>query len=137
LVFLAGCASPSSSSGSRSSSRPATPISAPASVSGSTSRNTPKIERGQASFYGGKYHGRKTASGEIFDKNALTAAHQWLAFGTRVRVTSLENKKNVVVRINDRFPGTKGRLIDLSEGAFLRLSPLAKGVIPVQVEVLR
>ena len=93
------------------------------------------IERGRASWYGGRFHGRRTASGERFDKNALTAAHKTLPFGTRVRVRSLRNGREVVVRINDRGPFTKGRVIDLSQAAMKALGLRARGVI--RVELLR
>ena len=73
------------------------------------------FQTGTASFYGGKWHGRKTANGEIFDTYKLTAAHKTLPFGTRVRVTNLSNGKSVVVRINNRGPYSKGRIIDLSQ----------------------
>lgn len=92
--------------------------------------------RGEASWYGGKFHGRTTASGEVYDKNGLTAAHKNLPFHTRVRVTNMETGRSVVVRVNDRFPGTRGRIIDLSEAAFARLAPLERGVIPVELEVV-
>jgi rare lipoprotein A len=66
----------------------------------------------------------------------MTAAHEVLAFGTRVRITNLQNNRSVVVRINDRFHSYKGRLIDLSESAFARIAPLTQGVIPIELEVL-
>ncbi|MEK1905027.1 MAG: septal ring lytic transglycosylase RlpA family protein [Pseudomonas sp.] len=91
---------------------------------------------GQASWYGAKHHGRKTASGERFDQNALTAAHRELPFGTQVRVTNLSNSKSVVVRINDRGPHTRNRLIDLSQQAAKQIDMLRSGVAPVRVEVL-
>ncbi len=91
---------------------------------------------GEASWYGAKFHGRLTASGEVYNRNALTAAHATLPFGTRVRVTEIESGRNVVVTINDRFPGTKGRIIDLSEAAFAQLAPTGRGVIQVRLEVL-
>ena len=91
---------------------------------------------GQASWYGAKHHGRKTASGERFDQNALTAAHRTLPFGTRVRVTNLRNDKSVVVRINDRGPYAKKRIIDLSKKAAEQLDMLRDGVVPVRVERL-
>ena len=75
-------------------------------------------ERGKASFYADKYHGRTTASGERFSQQAATAAHLKLPFGTRVNVTNIANNKSVVVRINDRGPYIRGRIIDLS---FFRL----------------
>lgn len=91
---------------------------------------------GQASWYGAKHHGRKTASGERFDQNALTAAHRQLPFGTRVRVTHLGNGRQVTVRINDRGPFSKGRLIDLSRRAAEQLGMLRQGVAPVRIEAL-
>jgi len=91
---------------------------------------------GQASWYGARHHGRKTASGERFDQNALTAAHRELPFGTRVRVTNLNNDKHVIVRINDRGPHTRNRLIDLSQQAAKQLDMLRAGVAPVRVESL-
>ena len=91
---------------------------------------------GKVSWYGGKYHGRTTASGEVFNKEAMTAAHKDWRFGTRVRVTNPETGRSVVVRVNDRFPATKGRTLDLSEGAFRRIAPLARGVIDAEIEKL-
>src|SRR5690606_7267624 len=72
---------------------------------------------GTASWYGSKHHGRKTASGERFNQHALTAAHRKLPFGSRVKVTNLANQRAVVVRINDRGPFSRGRLIDVSRKA--------------------
>ena len=91
---------------------------------------------GQATSTLAKHHGRKTASGERFDQNALTAAHRQLPFGTRVRVTNLRNDKSVVVRINDRGPYAKKRIIDLSKKAAEQLDMLRDGVVPVRVERL-
>jgi len=116
--------------------------SAPPLRSGSAGGTTPPpqsgrlIARGLATYYGGKYQGRLTASGERFDKEALTAAHENLPFGLRVRVTNQQNGRSVVVRINDRFKPFKGRIIDLSERAFRQIAPLEQGVIPVTVEAL-
>jgi rare lipoprotein A len=73
-------------------------------------------ETGTARWYGARHHGRRTASGEVFDRNGMTAAHRTLPLGTRVRVTNLANNRSVEVRINDRC-GCRGTLIDLSEGA--------------------
>jgi rare lipoprotein A len=91
---------------------------------------------GQASYYGARHHGNKTASGERFDQNALTAAHRSLPFGSRVQVTNLRNDKTVVVRINDRGPYAKKRIIDLSQKAAEQLDMLRDGVVPVRVEQL-
>ena len=92
----------------------------------------------KAIWYGGKWHGRRTASGETFDKEALTAAHRSLPFGTRVRVTNLENDRQVIVRINDRGPYGKdrARVIDLSEAAARELAFGDRGEIRVRLEVL-
>jgi rare lipoprotein A len=97
------------------------------------------IQYGKASFYGygDEFHGRKTASGEIFDRNKLTAAHPTLPFGTLCRVTSLSNGKSVVVRINDRGPLKGGRIIDLSYAAAKQIGSVRAGVVDVKVEVLR
>lgn len=93
------------------------------------------VEEGDASYYAGSFHGRRTASGEKYDKNALTAAHRTLPFGTYVRVTELSSGRAVVVRINDRGPFKAGRVIDLSERAARELGFLAKGVAAVRLEV--
>jgi rare lipoprotein A len=92
---------------------------------------------GKASYYADKFQGRKTASGERYDRNKKTAAHRTLPFGTKVKVTSVKNNKSVVVCINDRGPFVKGRVIDLSRSAFARIGDPREGVIGVRVEVLR
>jgi len=95
-----------------------------------------KAEVGMASWYGKKFHGKKTASGERFNMYAMTAAHKTLPFNSRVRVTNLENNKSVKVRINDRGPWTKGRTIDLSYAAAKKIDMIEKGVVKVRVEVI-
>lgn len=92
------------------------------------------IEEGIAAYYATAFHGRRTASGSIYDERDLTAAHRTLPFGTRVRVTRLENGKDVVVTINDRGPFTKGRVIDLSREAARRLDLIRDGIARVRVE---
>ena len=91
---------------------------------------------GVASYYGARHHGKRTASGEPFNQHALTAAHPRLPFGTRVLVTNLSNKKSVVVRINDRGPYSRGRLIDLSRKAAEQLGMLGSGTAKVRVQGL-
>jgi rare lipoprotein A (peptidoglycan hydrolase) len=91
---------------------------------------------GEASFYGAEFQGKKTASGEVFDMNGLTAAHLELPFGTLCRVTNLTNQKEVIVRVNDRGPFVKNRVMDLSYGAAKELDAVASGVIEVKIEVL-
>ena len=142
LLLWTGCAS--SGSGSRSGSGTSSGRSAAdfygtpsTSTPSNSSRGTGTILRGKATYYGAKYQGRTTASGERFDKNGFTAAHQTMTFGTRVRVTNVENGRSVVVRVNDRFKPFDGRIIDLSEAAFAQIAPLARGVVPVTVEILR
>jgi rare lipoprotein A (peptidoglycan hydrolase) len=92
---------------------------------------------GRASWYGDKFHGQQTASGEIYDMNGFTAAHKTLPFHTIVRVTDPLTRKSVVVRINDRGPYVDGRIIDLSRAAAADLGLIRHGVIPVRLEVLR
>jgi rare lipoprotein A len=92
---------------------------------------------GNASWYGAKFHGRRTANGERYDMNQLTAAHRTLPFGTKVRVTNQRNGRAVVVRINDRGPFAGRRIIDLSRGAAGALGMVNSGVAPVKLEVLR
>ncbi len=89
-----------------------------------------------SSYYGKEFHGRKTASGEIYDMHALTAAHRSLPFGTMVKVTNLDNGKSVVVRINDRGPWARGRILDLSYAAAQRLGMIGPGTARVRVDVL-
>ncbi len=103
----------------------------PAEVGGVTSQET-----GLASYYGHQYHGRTTANGETYDENAMTAAHRTLPFGTRVRVTNLENGKEVLLRINDRGPFVEGRIIDVSWRAAQDLDFVREGVVKARVEVL-
>jgi len=94
------------------------------------------IEKGKASYYADKYHGRTTASGEVFNQQALSAAHQTLSFGSRVKVTNIANNKSVIVTINDRGPFIRGRIIDLSKMAFSQIASVKQGVIDVTVERL-
>lgn len=93
-------------------------------------------ETGGASYYGSQHHGNRTASGERFSQSALTAAHRRLPFGTLVKVTNLNNARSVVVRINDRGPHTRGRLIDLSRAAAEQLGMLRSGTAQVRVQAL-
>jgi rare lipoprotein A len=93
-------------------------------------------ESGIASYYGNEFQSRKTANGERFDQRKLTAAHRTMPFGTRVRVTNTRNGRTVVVRINDRGPFAKGRIIDLSSTAFRTIGNLNAGVLPVRIEVI-
>ena len=108
-------------------------MSAVSSVANASIRS---MQKGTASWYGGKFHGRKTASGERFNKHALTAAHRSLPFGSKVRVTNQRNNRMVIVRINDRGPFLKNRVIDLSEAAAEKIGMRTSGTAPVRVEIL-
>ncbi len=94
-------------------------------------------EYGKASYYGQEFHGRKTASGEVYDRGGLTCAHKDLPFGTRVKVTNLANNRSVVVRVNDRGPWVKGRIIDLSYAAAQKIDMIRDGIIEVKIEVVK
>jgi rare lipoprotein A len=104
-------------------------ITAPAAASGDASE-------GKVAHYGAKFNGRKTASGEVFNVNAMTMAHKTLPFGTRVKVTNLANKKSVVVRVNDRGPTDPGRIGDLTSGAARKIGMTRAGVADVRLEVV-
>ncbi|VXC46209.1 Endolytic peptidoglycan transglycosylase RlpA [Pseudomonas sp. 9Ag] len=119
VVALAGCTTP----------RPKMPAPQEAPTETGT-----LIGSGKASYYGNQPHNKLTASGERFDQNALTAAHRTLPFGTKVRVINTRNGKSVVVRINDRGPFVRGRIIDLSKAAFERIASTRAGVIRVRLE---
>jgi len=94
------------------------------------------VYEGKASWYGREQHGHLTANGERFDMNALTAAHRTLRMHTRVRVINLRNGRSVVVRINDRGPYGRGRIIDVSYAAAKLLDMINAGIVPVRLEVL-
>ncbi|MDE0159370.1 MAG: septal ring lytic transglycosylase RlpA family protein [Candidatus Dadabacteria bacterium] len=99
-------------------------------------KSTHTVQYGKASWYGDKEHGKRSASGEVFNRNAYTAAHKELPFGTVVRVTNRENGRQVRVRINDRGPYIRGRVIDLSYAAAEAIGLVRSGVVEVKVEVL-
>jgi len=92
---------------------------------------------GTASFYGKEFDGRKTSSGEIYNMYDLTAAHKTYPFGTELRITNIENKKSVIVRINDRMPLGNNRSIDLSYGAAKELGMLKPGLAKVIIQVIK
>lgn len=93
-----------------------------------------EVQEGLASWYGGKFQGRRTASGELFNTLQYTAAHRTLPFGTLVLVTNLINGKSVTVRVNDRGPFVHGRIIDLSMAAATAIGLTGEGVAPVRIE---
>ncbi len=93
-------------------------------------------EKGIASWYGEEFHGKRTASGEVFDMNGLTAAHRTLPLGTILKVTNPQNGRSVQVKVNDRGPFVSGRLLDLSYGAANRLGIIGTGTARVTIEVI-
>ncbi|NTU97315.1 MAG: septal ring lytic transglycosylase RlpA family protein [Chlorobiaceae bacterium] len=95
------------------------------------------VTRGTASYYADQFQGRRTANGETFNMHELTAAHRSLPFGTWVKVTNMNNGKDVIVRINDRGPYVKGRIIDLSIGAAKELGIVHSGIVKVRLEAFR
>ena len=99
--------------------------------------STGQKQSGQASFYGGQFHGRPTASGEVFDMHKLTAAHRTLPFGTMIRVTNTSNNLSVVVKVNDRGPFVDNRIVDLSLQAAKEINMINDGVIDVTLEVIQ
>ena len=141
-LFLTACASsgpivdaPAPRSAKIAESVPPKPRHAPASKSRSAKITGPS-EVGLASWYGKRYHGRRTASGERFNMNAATAAHPTLPFGTHVRVTNLANGRSTVLRINDRGPFVKRRIIDVSRAAAGELGFINDGLTQVRVQVV-
>lgn len=98
--------------------------------------NTDKIQFGVASYYAKKFHGRKTASGELYDHEKMTAAHNGLPLGTWVKVTNQRNGRSVIVKINDRLHYKNPRLVDMSGAAAKKLGFISKGLVKVKLEVL-
>lgn len=97
----------------------------------------PQVQTGIASFYHSRFNGRPTASGELYDEKKMTAAHNRLPMGTKIRVTNLRNKRSIVVRVNDRLHHRNTRLVDLSKAAASYLGFLGRGIAKVRVEVLK
>jgi len=93
-------------------------------------------ETGKASFYGDQHQSKKTASGDPYNNDLKTAAHRDIPFGSKIRVTNVDNGKSVVVKVNDRGPFAKGRIVDLSKSAFSSIGNTSSGLINVQIEVI-
>ena len=102
-------------------------------------RKTPVVlvDTGVASYYHSKFQGRITASGELYDQNKMTAAHNRLPLGTMIKVTNLRNKRSVIVKVNDRLHHRNKRLVDLSRAAAVKLGYIGRGITRVRVEVLK
>ena len=108
----------------------------PASAQKRAPRQVDSVEYGTASFYAKKFEGRPTASGELYDAAKMTAAHNHLPFGTRIRVTNTRNKRSVIVKVNDRLHYKNTRLVDLSYAAASKLGFIGRGLTRVKVEIL-
>jgi peptidoglycan lytic transglycosylase len=112
-------------------------VSTPPAVMKPPESPAPGLEEvGMASWYGMPHHGRRTASGEVYDMNRMTAAHKTLPFGTRVLVTNRDTKRTAEVRINDRGPFIKGRILDVSYAAARQLGVAAAGIFPVRLRII-
>lgn len=119
--------------------RPLQSIKQPDILSSVLTPLSPKVVNtylGKASYYAHKFHGRTTANGETYDMHAMTCAHKSLPFNTKVRVTNRNNGRSIVLRVNDRGPFKKGRIVDVSYGAAKKLGMIQRGIVPVKVEVL-
>ncbi len=142
VLLSLGCSSPAQGETKRSSPQKIHLETYPTSKTYQEKSHNKKLSKlkntfqqmGKASWYGEKFHGRKTANGESFNMNAMTAAHRTLPFGTKVEVTDLDSGKKVIVRINDRGPYSGGRIIDLSKKAASKLGIIKKGVARVHIK---
>ncbi|EXJ15031.1 septal ring lytic transglycosylase RlpA family protein [Imhoffiella purpurea] len=99
--------------------------------------NVGQVQKGIASYYHDSLHGRRTASGQVYNKNRLSAAHKTLPLGTKVRVTDTRTGRSILVKVNDRGPFVKGRIIDLSRKAARELGIIKKGVAKVELKVVK
>jgi rare lipoprotein A len=133
LLVVASCAS---SRRFTNASGSATPGATSSSASSASNGKALLTLEGVASYYAHDFHGRLTSNGETYDMHGLTAAHRTFPFGTKLRVTNLENGLSVIVRINDRGPFVEGRIIDLSLGAAQAIQSVQAGTVKVRLEVL-
>ena len=125
----------------QTTAQPAAPAAAPAAAAAPTPAAPEKAasadsSEGKVAYYGKKFNGRKTASGERFNAGAMTMAHKTLPFGTMVKVTNIKNSKSVIVRVNDRGPSTPDRIGDLTSGAASKIRMIRTGVIDAKLEVV-
>ena len=138
-ALMVACSSSSSVSPSSSSSKKKTTTTTKSTTSSSSTSSAVKVgtvTTGQASYYADKFNGNTTASGEKYNKNALTCAHRTYPFGTVLKVTNTTNGKSVQLRVNDRGPFKAGRIVDVSGAAADKLDMKKAGVVNVKVEVI-
>ena len=129
LILVVNCSSsPRYTTGNGNRSKPIKKVNSTA--------KSKKTLKGISSYYGEDFHGKLTANGEVYDMYGLTAAHKTLPLNTIVRVTNMENEKSLILRINDRGPYVKGRMLDCSYGAALKLGFIGNGTTKVKVEVI-
>ena len=135
ILSIMGCSSAPRYAQGRSHS---TPAQSSKKIRNGSSKNVKhkKLMIGISSYYAEDFHGKLTANGEVYDMYGLTAAHKTLPLNTIVRVTNLDNEKSLILRINDRGPYVKGRILDCSYGAAKKLGFLANGTTQVRVEVI-
>jgi len=131
-VYMVGC-----SAAARFTGEGPSPVGSAAPAPTRFSGTVLLTEEGRASYYSTGFNGKLTASGEIFNKNAFTAAHRTFPFGTLLRVTNLGNNESVEVTVNDRGPFKKGRILDLSEAAARAIGMIRTGTAEVRIEVLK
>lgn len=131
-AYMVGC-----SAAARFTSEGPSPFGSGAAATTRFSGTVLLTEEGMASYYSTGFNGKRTASGELFNKNAFTAAHNTFPFGTLLRVTNLTNDESVDVTVNDRGPFAKGRIIDLSEAAARAIGMIQTGTAEVRIEVLK
>ena len=132
LSFLSGLIMHHCGPSSRFSSQ-----SPPSNQSYASDKSDGDILYGESSYYADKFHGRKTANGEIFDMYKKTAAHKTLPFNTMLEVTNLENNQSVIVRVNDRGPFVGNRILDLSYGAAREIDMISSGVVRVKIKIVK
>ncbi len=138
-LLVASVLAASSLAHAQSASAPAAAPAAPPATTAPASAPTaaaPSAEGGKLAYYGRKFAGRKTASGERFDPNALTMAHKTLPFGTMAKVTNTANQRSVILRVNDRGPSTADRVGDVSLAAARQLRMTRAGVVEARIEVV-
>ncbi len=136
LIIFAICVGGCASSPRFTRARTAEPKNTTSASGSSTTANKVQSYEGLASYYAHDFNGKKTANGETYDMYQLTAAHRSFPFGTKVKVTNLDNNKSVVIRVNDRGPFVLNRIMDVSLGAATQLDMLKKGTAHVRLEVV-
>jgi rare lipoprotein A len=137
IIFLFGCSSTPRYTTKEEADKHKNENNKEEELENSEKSKTSFTQEGLDSFYGDEFHGKRTANGEIFDKNKLSAAHRTLPLGTIAMVTNLKNDKKVRVRINDRGPFVSGRILDVSQRAAQELDFIKEGTTRIRLEVIK